>query len=70
MGFWDQNIDQKGRIFRAVMGVLTLIPAVVIFFSTDLWWLALIFLLSAAFCFFEASRGWCALRACKIKTPL
>lgn len=70
MGFWDQNIDRKGRLFRACIGLLSLIPAIAIFVTTDLWWLALLFLAGALFSFFEAARGWCALRACKIKTPL
>ena len=69
MGFWDPNIEGKGRAIRAAIGAVMLIPAALIFFLTDLWWLALIFLASALFSFFEAARGWCALKACKIKVP-
>jgi hypothetical protein len=31
-------------------------------------WLGIVLFLGGAFCIFEALRGWCALRACGIKT--
>ena len=34
------------------------------------WWLGGVLLASAVFVAFEALRGWCALRACGIKTKL
>ena len=69
MGFLDKNIDGRGRAIRGAIGALMLIIAIVIFFATELWWLAVIFLISAVFGFVEAARGWCALKACKIKVP-
>ena len=69
MSFLNKNIDGKGRVIRAAIGAAMLIPAAIIHFTTDLWWLALIFLISGFFGFYEAARGWCALKACKIKVP-
>ncbi len=68
MKLFAPNIDTKGRIARAV-GALALAIA-----GAVLWPLSRIAagLLAAgsAFMFFEAARGWCAVRACGIKTPL
>jgi hypothetical protein len=60
------NIDNKGRIFRGILGTALLIGGLIAVFYV--WWLGLILLVSAAFTLFEAIRGWCGLRACGIKT--
>lgn len=63
-----QNIGKTGRIARGgisaifLLGAGTLVP-----YSAPL---AGIFLLVGLFTLFEALRGWCAVRACGIKTPL
>ncbi len=67
MGFWTPNIDRRGRIIRAVM-TLALCTAALIAHRERLEWLALILAISALVGFVEVIRGWCILRACKIKT--
>ena len=49
------------------MGGLSLLAAY-LFLSVS-GWLALLFLLLGIFTLFEAARGWCAFRACGVKTP-
>lgn len=66
--FFARNIDNKGRLARAISGALLLIGGVVA--VSFLWWLGLILLASGAFVLFEAMRGWCVMRACGIKTKL
>ena len=60
------NIENKGRLFRAVGAGVIGTAAV------SLWWrspaIAVCLTLAAAFLAFEAARGWCALRACGVKT--
>ena len=66
MSFLRQNIDRKGRLIRAI-GALTLAAGAV-----SVWpqyrVIAIALGVSAAFVAFEATRGWCALRACGVKT--
>lgn len=61
------NIDRKGRVARGGLGVLFLLAAGCLAPYNVL--LAVAFLLIAIFTLFEAFRGWCAVRACGIKTP-
>ena len=62
-----QNIDDTGRTARGGMGILfLLIGGCLVPVSAPL---AVIFLALGLFCLFEAWRGWCAVRACGIKTP-
>jgi hypothetical protein len=60
------NIESEGRILRAAGSGVLGITAVV------LWWrfpaAAVGLALAAGFLAFEATRGWCALRACGVKT--
>jgi hypothetical protein len=64
---WFQpNIQGKGRIVRGVMGVV-LLGAGVLLLETA-FWLALVLFAAGGFAIFEALRGWCAARACGIKT--
>ena len=66
MPFLHPNLDSKGRIIRAI-GALAL--AVAAFFTWPHSRAAGIALAaSAVFVAFEAARGWCALRACGVKT--
>ena len=64
--FFVRNIDNKGRIVRGVMGVSLLVGAVFCFSAS--FWLALLLAIAGVFGLFEALRGWCAARACGIKT--
>jgi hypothetical protein len=66
--FLAPNIDAKGRKVRAVLGSLTLLAGVVVGF----WELPVGLGLAGCgvFMLFEASRGWCVVRACGIKTKI
>lgn len=66
--YFRRNIDNRGRIVRGIGAACLLLGAVFAFeFSLGL---GLVLLASGAFVLFEALRGWCALRACGIKTKL
>ena len=66
--FFERNIDRTGRLVRGGMSVALFIAAAVA--TRYSWALALILFASGAFVLVEALRGWCALRACGIKTKL
>lgn len=53
---------------RATLGATLLVAAFFLFGSHLL--VAIALALGGLFCFFEAAQGWCAARACGIKTPL
>jgi hypothetical protein len=66
--FCAPNIDRRGRIARGLLGLALLMGAAYCFGETP--WLAVLLAAAAVFCLFEALRGWCAARACGIKTKL
>jgi hypothetical protein len=66
--FMARNIDNRGRLVRGI-GALALLVGAGFGFAVS-WWLGGVLLASAVFVAFEALRGWCALRACGIKTKL
>lgn len=66
--FFARNIDNRGRVVRGLMGVALLAGAV--FAYSHSVWLAIILAVAGLFGLFEAFRGWCAARACGIKTKL
>ena len=68
MGFLSPNIDGRGRALRAAAGLAFVIAAVLAFPHARV--AAIACAGAAAFLFFEAARGWCAARACGIKTRL
>ena len=68
MKLFLSNIDSRGRIWRAIGGVIFLVASVVLQPHSRL--AAVICVFVALFLFFEAARGWCAARACGIRTPL
>ena len=67
------NIDARGRLLRAMIGLVLIIAALGLVFVLPPtgWRRALVVVLSLAgvFCVFEARLGWCAVRALGIKTP-
>lgn len=66
--FLSPNIDGKGRLVRAIMAVGLFVGA---WFGFGVsFWLGLVLAMSGAFVMFEAVRGWCAMRACGIRTKL
>lgn len=66
--FFSRNIDRKGRLVRGACALVLLAGAAVAFQSSAVLGCALG--ISGGFVLFEALRGWCALRACGIRTRL
>ncbi len=66
--FFAPNIDNQGRLWRAITALILLAGAAFSLFVSR--WLAGLLLISGGFVLFEALRGWCALRACGIKTKI
>ena len=66
--FFSRNIDNNGRLVRGI-GALALLVGASFGFTVSVW-LGIALLTSGVFVAFEALRGWCALRACGIKTKL
>ena len=64
--FFDRNISNQGRVMRGITAVILFIGAA--FGLKVSVWLTVGLGISGAFVLFEALRGWCALRACGIKT--
>ena len=65
---FSPNISNQGRLVRG-LGALGLFVGAAFAFGVS-FWLGLVLAFSGAFVLFEAVRGWCALRACGIKTKL
>jgi len=63
---FSRNINNKGRLLRGALALLLFVGAGFGFSAAP--WLGLVLAASGAFVLFEALRGWCALRACGIKT--
>ena len=64
--FFSPNIGSKGRLLRGCGAVGLFVGA---WFALGVSiWLGLLLLVPGGFVLFEALRGWCALRACGIKT--
>lgn len=64
--FFAPNIGRTGRLIRGLTGLLLIIGAVFSWqYSIPV---SVALLLSGAFVLYEASRGWCLMRACGIKT--
>ena len=66
--FLAPNIDRRGRLLRAGIGATLLIGAA-FGFGVSIW-LGVLLATAGGFALFEAKRGWCAARACGIKTRL
>jgi hypothetical protein len=65
---FSPNIDPRGRLARAITAMLLLLAAILLLPHRRR--VALVLAISGLFVLFEAWRGWCALRACGIKTKL
>jgi len=62
------NIDKRGRVARGRIAVVFVLAGTCLIPQASV--LAAIFILIGLFCAFEAWIGWCAVRACGVKTPL
>lgn len=65
---FPRNISNTGRLVRGVGALVLFVAAGFGFFASV--WLGAGLAVSGVFVLFEALRGWCALRACGIKTRL
>lgn len=68
MKLFQRNIDNKGRLMRGFMALALFVGAG--FAARFSIGLAIGLIASGGFALFEALRGWCALRACGIKTKV
>jgi hypothetical protein len=64
----SRNIDTQGRIIRGLSAAAMIGAAVAGLFLSWPAWVVVLLVAAGAFTAFEAIRGWCALRACGIKT--
>lgn len=70
------NIDRKGRIARAITGLLCIVLGLTVWLIqwpetfVYRWIVSLAAVAVGAFQLFEAKRGWCVARACGLKTPM
>lgn len=70
------NIDQRGRKARLVSGVIVdlcgvaLILASLLVDSLGMLIAGILLFVTGSFMIFEGARGWCALRALGVKTPM
>ena len=65
---FSRNIDNRGRLMRGALAAVLLMAAGLL--GNRLPIVATMLVISAAFLAFEALRGWCAVRACGIRTKL
>ena len=65
---FTRNINNQGRLVRG-LGAVGLFIGAGFAFKVSIW-LGIVLVASGGFVLFEALRGWCALRACGIKTKL
>jgi uncharacterized membrane protein len=63
------NIDLAGRCLRGLMG-LALLGVAGVLWVWQYPWIALLVAGGGVFALFEAAIGWCAARACGIKTRI
>ena len=66
--FLAPNLQAQGRVARGLIALVLMITA--LFFVRISRTLGLVLLVSSLFSFYEASRGWCVLRACGIRTKV
>jgi len=62
------NITGRGRVARAIWGVLLIVGASLLFSHSRV--ASLVLGAAGGFALFEAVRGWCVVRACGIKTRM
>jgi sulfite exporter TauE/SafE len=68
MRLFVPNLDRPGRVARSTIGGSLAAIGAVVFAQEPLLGIAL--LAAGVFMLFEGLRGWCALRACRIRTPI
>jgi Inner membrane protein YgaP-like, transmembrane domain len=68
VSFFKSNIDRRGRLVRAGIGLVCLTAGLILL--SYISWFGIILMASGVFALFEAARGWCVARACGIKTKV
>jgi hypothetical protein len=66
--FFSRNIDNRGRLARALTGIALIVTGLVV--SAPDRWICIALVASGGFVLYEAARGWCVMRACGIRTKL
>lgn len=66
--FFSPNISRLGRMIRAAGGAALVIGGVIAGWYNP--WICVAMVTGGGFMLFEASRGWCLMRACGVKTKL
>jgi len=66
--FFAPNLKVEGRVVRGITAFIFSIGAVITLRLSRR--LSLLLFLSALFTLYEASRGWCVVRACGIRTKV
>ena len=66
MTLFRPNLNTKGRVIRGACALCLAVGAILLWTQSRTVSVALA--ASAVFVGFEAARGWCALRACGVKT--
>jgi len=64
--FFVSNINQRGRLWRGILGGVLLVGGIVACSYSA--WLCIVLVASGGFALYEAARGWCVMRACGIRT--
>jgi hypothetical protein len=70
MPWLQRNICRRGRLLRAVTGLALLGAAAWSAARGAPGWLVVAVAVGGLFALFEAAVGWCAARACGIKTRI
>jgi hypothetical protein len=71
------NIDSRGKRLRLIMGLVFLFDGLILLFLWGMrtgsqigWITSIAMVVGGAFMIFEARKGWCALRAMGMRTPV
>lgn len=64
--FFNRNISFQGRIARGVLGSMLLIAGIIM--ADFELWICLTLVVLGLFVIFEAVRGWCVVKACRLKS--
>lgn len=64
-GFFRPNLGFQGRLARGVLGTIALIAGIIM--ADYVLWICLVLVGAGLFAIFEAVRGWCLARACRMR---
>jgi hypothetical protein len=64
--FFSPNLGFQGRLARGVLGTIALIAGIIM--ADYVLWICLVLVGLGLFAIFEAVRGWCLARACRMRT--